>query len=74
MTNKEIKIIYILSSKGKSQRAIKKILKHKYKLDVFQNDINRICRKVNVKKEKNIMREKKIKFYIYIQNLLILIS
>lgn len=66
MTNKEIKIIYILSSKGKSQRAIKKILKHKYKLDVFQNDINRICRKVNVKKrEKYNEREKNKILYLY---------
>lgn len=48
MTNKEIKIIYILSSKGKSQREIKRILKNKYKLDVFQNYINRVCRKINI--------------------------
>lgn len=66
MTNKEIKIIYILSSKGKSQREIKKILKNKYKLDVFQNDINRVCRKINIKKrEKYNEKEKNKILYLY---------
>lgn len=47
MSNREIKLIYLLCLKGLSQREIKKSLKEKYNIDVFQNDINRICKRIN---------------------------